>query len=158
MANKEHIYNIPPSCAPGPAPTVACRAEIPKIIYKVNRYTSLTDISQFIFVGDFLANTPLKEIFHKIERSDKLEPKDIDLLNTTFGNEYQIIFGLQSKYPKQFIPEFIERDDTIEIIKGKIQMHLDVGKYNKNMPGTHRAMPISLQYLWASNCFRLPKG
>lgn len=151
------IYNIPPSCSPGPAPTVACREVIPRIIYKVHRYTGVNDISEFIFVGDYLLDLPLKEIFEKIEAKDNLSTTDAKLLEETFGETYKAIFGLENDYPKQFIQEFIERDDTIEIIKGKIQLHLDAGKYHKHMPQPHISMPISLQYLWSPNCYRLPK-
>ena len=132
-------------------------------------------ISQFVFVGHFMEDKNLVDIFKKIESSTSiatatatetatststtsaLTSEETKLLSDTFTSGYKQILGLDNTYPKQYIAEFIERDDTIEVIKGKIQLHLDTGKYNKNVLSNEvkpTPMPISLQYLWAPNCHR----
>lgn len=134
-----------------------CSQTVPRYIYRINRYLSPTEVQQYIFVGEHLADQEIAKILRKIESVESLTESDGALLQQKLGANYKDILGLDNSYPKQYIGDYIEIDDTIDKIKLKIQNALTPGKYHSGMT-RQIPHPVSFQYLWTPLCYRYKSG
>jgi hypothetical protein len=105
-------------------------------IYKVNRYISLENIIQYVFVGE--CNDNIKEIFAKIEKNSKthgkkskfdikLNKKEENILIDKFGIHYRKILCINniSKNNLVFVYILIYPEDTIQMIQDKIMIYVN---------------------------------
>ena len=94
-----------------------CRSIQENPIYKVKLWTSQNDAKIFVFVGK---NPRYKDLINKISDKTPLTTKEKELLNGDYGASYVSSWGSNTN----FVFESIYYDDSINIIKRKLCMHI----------------------------------
>merc|ERR1711903_229726 len=94
-------------------------------IIKINHFLNKDDINLYIFLG--LVEEEINKIVDKLTKKQEISSKEESLLKDKYGKKYKNILGLDNKYSNiYFIEDLINIDDTIDIIKRKIAIHLGI--------------------------------
>ena len=99
-------------------------------IIKICHYIEQNKYNLYVFVGD-LVTADIEEIFEQIENKRNYDNK---LLIAIYGKNYNKILGIDKPYNQiKFINDTINIDDTIDIIKKKIFINLNILEFHQHL-------------------------
>jgi hypothetical protein len=121
------------------------RYYVPKIV--------LNDESKYVFIGNLMK--PLPVICNKLLTGESITKRDHEQLQIALGKKYKKIL-LLDKVDVVYKPEIIRQDDTINSLRKKVCIYLDINSVNKIYIWYNRKVKndASVIYTFINNVFK----
>ena len=119
---------------------------VPKVV--------LNNETTYVFIGYLMKSLPI--ICNKLLTGDSLTSRDKDQLESVLGKKYKTLLMLDKQSDIVYKPDIIRQDDTINSLRKKLCVYLDINSVNKMYLWYNRKVKndASAIYAFINNVFK----